>query len=111
MFDVILTKQAIKEMTTLPISLQAATMDVIQELSIHGNLLAEPEVKHIRNGLKELRAISKEGISRSFFFFTKGKQAYIIHIFQKKSERIPQQHLELALSRMKKLKQELAHEN
>lgn len=109
-FEVFLTKQAQKEFSTLPISLQAATADVITELKLYGNTLTEPEVKSFNNGLKELRAKSREGISRSFFFFIKEKRAYIVHIFQKKTQKTPKQHLELAFERMKKLKQELENE-
>lgn len=67
-------------------------------------------MKSFSNGLKELRAKSREGISRSFFFFMEGKRAYIVHIFQKKSQKTPKQNLELAIERMKKLKQELENE-
>ncbi|MEG9476216.1 type II toxin-antitoxin system RelE/ParE family toxin [Mannheimia indoligenes] len=88
-FEVSLTKQAQKEFLTLPISLQAATADVITELKLYGNTLTESEVKSFNNGLKELRAKSREGISRSFFFFMKGKRAYIVHIFQKKTQKTP----------------------
>ncbi|MEG9482701.1 type II toxin-antitoxin system RelE/ParE family toxin [Mannheimia bovis] len=109
-FDVFLTKHAHKEFLALPVSLQAATADVINELKLYGNTLTEPEVKSFKNGLKELRAKSREGISRSFFFFIKGKQAYIVHIFQKKSQKTPKQNLDLAIERMKKLKQELEND-
>lgn len=109
-FDVQLTKQAHKEFLELPILLQAATADVIQELKIHGDALREPEVKSMGNGLKELRAKSRSGISRSFFFFTQGKKAYIVHIFQKKTQKTPKQTLDLAFKRMNALKQELNNE-
>ncbi|HDL5698898.1 TPA: type II toxin-antitoxin system RelE/ParE family toxin [Mannheimia haemolytica] len=109
-FNVFLTKHAQKEFSALPVSLQAATADVITELRTYGNQLTEPEVKSLQSGLKELRAKSREGISLSFFFFMAGKQAYIVHIFQKKSQKIPKQNLELALERMKKLKQELEND-
>lgn len=109
-FDVFLTKHAHKEFLALPVSLQAATADVINELKLYGNTLTEPEVKSFKNGLKELRAKSREGISRSFFFFIKGKQAYIVHIFQKKSQKTPKQNLDLAIEQMKKLKQELEND-
>lgn len=106
-FEVHLTKQAKKELLNLPYSLQLATLDLIFDLKMFGNELTEPKAKSMGNGLKELRAISADGISRSFFFFTSGKKAYIVHIFQKKTQKTPKQHLDLALERMKRLKQEL----
>lgn len=59
----------------------------------------------------ELRATASDGISRSFFFFTEGKNAYIVHIFQKKTQKTPKHHLDLALERMKKLKFALQQES
>ncbi|MDD0823914.1 type II toxin-antitoxin system RelE/ParE family toxin [Mannheimia sp. AT1] len=62
--------------------------------------------KASKSGYRTFQCFSNK-ISRSFFFFMKGKQAYIVHIFQKKSQKTPKQNLELAMNRMKKLKQEL----
>lgn len=106
-FEVTLIKQARKELLDLPYSLRLATSDLILDLQTFGNELTEPKVKSIGNGLKELRAISADGISRSFFFFTSGKKAYVVHIFQKKTQKTPKRNLDLAIERMKKLKQEL----
>ncbi|MGR6981212.1 type II toxin-antitoxin system RelE/ParE family toxin [Testudinibacter sp. P27/CKL/0425] len=110
MFTVFLIKQAKKELADLPAQLRGATFQLIEALAQYGNELREPAVKTLGNGLKELRATSKDGISRSFFFFTKGKQAYIVHVMQKKTQKTPKQTLELAYSRMAKLQKELKNE-
>ncbi|NBI43841.1 type II toxin-antitoxin system RelE/ParE family toxin [[Haemophilus] felis] len=106
-FEVVLIKQAEKELFSLPALLQAKTLDLIDDLKMFGNELGEPQVKSMRNGLLELRATAPDGISRSFFFFTSGKKAYIVHIFQKKTQKTPKHNLDLALERMKKVKEEL----
>lgn len=106
-FEVVLIKQAEKELFSLPALLQAKTLDLIDDLKMFGNALGEPQVKSMRNGLLELRATAPDGISRSFFFFTSGKKAYIVHIFQKKTQKTPKHNLDLALERMKKVKEEL----
>ncbi|KAE9530374.1 MULTISPECIES: type II toxin-antitoxin system RelE/ParE family toxin [Testudinibacter] len=110
MFTVLLTRQAQKELTELPKLLQVATFQLIEALERSGNELREPVVRNLGNGLKELRATSKEGISRSFFFFTKGKNAYIVHIMQKKTQKTPKKTLELAYNRMDKLQKELKND-
>ncbi|MGR6982122.1 type II toxin-antitoxin system RelE/ParE family toxin [Testudinibacter sp. P27/CKL/0425] len=110
MFKILLTKQAEKELLSLPIALQAATLQAIEKLAKEGHLLREPDVKTLAKGLKELRVNSKEGISRSFFFFMRGKRAYIVHILQKKAQKTPQRILALAYSRMQKLQKELEND-
>lgn len=106
-FNVILTTKAQRELFALPYSLQLATSDLIDDLRMQGNELGEPKAKSMGKGLFELRAISPDGIARSFFFFTRGKNAYIVHIFQKKSQKTPKKNLEIAFERMKSLKQTL----
>ena len=63
-------------------------------------------MKFVTQGLQELRAISADGISRSFFFFSQGKQIYIVHIFQKKTQKTPKKEIEMAL----KIKEEYENE-
>lgn len=109
-FNVVLTTKARKEFFKLPESLQSKTLDLIEDLRIYGYELGEPKAKSVGNGLFELRAISIDGISRSFFFFTEGKNAYIVHIFQKKTQKTPKKNLALAINRMKQLKQMLKQE-
>lgn len=106
-FNVILTTKAQREFFKLPDTLQAKTLDLIEDLKIYGHELGEPKAKSMGKGLFELRAISPDGIARSFFFFTRGKNAYIVHIFQKKSSKTPKKNLEIAFERMKSLKQTL----
>ncbi|TYG33790.1 type II toxin-antitoxin system RelE/ParE family toxin [Lonepinella koalarum] len=110
MFDLVITKLALKELKKLPPNLQAATFKAIEELSLKGFELKEPKVRHIKDGLKELRVTSLEGISRSFFFFEKRQQIYVVHVLHKKTQKTPQQSIELSLSRMYEIKENLDEE-
>jgi len=45
-----------------------------------------------------------EGIGRGIFFYMTGRRIYILHMFVKKSDRIPQKELDIAKDRLKELK-------
>lgn len=106
-FTIHILKQANKAIQKMPVSLRNATLEEIKVLARLGNELKEPHVRDLGDGLKELKASSEAGISRSFFFFSIGKQIYIIHALHKKTQKTPKQDLDLAKSRMAQIKEEL----
>ena len=63
-----------------------------------------PHTKAIKDGLFELRIKSKEGIARVFYCTVIKKRIFILHIFIKKSQKIPKNELKLAMSRLKEVK-------
>ncbi|WP_439238682.1 type II toxin-antitoxin system RelE/ParE family toxin [Lonepinella sp. BR2919] len=107
MFTLHLIKQAQKEILKMPATLRESTFESLKQLELQGNQLKEPNVRDMGDGLKELRASSKEGISRSFFFFHIGKQIYVVHVLHKKTQKTPKQDLDLAKQRMKAIKEQL----
>ncbi|WP_439257197.1 MULTISPECIES: type II toxin-antitoxin system RelE/ParE family toxin [unclassified Lonepinella] len=84
MFNLHLIKQAQKEILKMPASLKDATFEALKQLERQGNQLKEPNVRDMGNGLKELRASSKDGISRSFFFFTLANKSMLFTHYIKK---------------------------
>ena len=54
-------------------------------------------VKHIKDGLFELRAEYNSNIYRVFFCFDKGEIVILFNGFQKKSQKTPQNEIEKAL--------------
>ena len=58
-------------------------------------------VKHIKDGLFELRVTFEGNIYRVFFIFDKGNIVVLLNGFQKKSQKTPQKEIEKAL-RIKK---------
>ncbi|MDH2926839.1 type II toxin-antitoxin system RelE/ParE family toxin [Lonepinella koalarum] len=100
MFELIVLRQAEKELDKLPDNLQAKTLNAMAELQKFGYELHEPVVRHIRDGLKELRVSATEGNSRSFFFFERDNKIIVVHVLQKKTQKTPQQSIDLALTRM-----------
>jgi phage-related protein len=65
-----------------------------------GANLGMPHTKPIENGLFELRVKSKEGIARVFFCVKVGKQIIMLHVFIKKTQKIPKKELVIAKKRM-----------
>jgi phage-related protein len=62
-----------------------------------------PHIAH-GGGLFEIRAKGREGIGRSLFCSVEGPEIVILHSFIKKTNKTPKHDLDLALKRMKELK-------
>lgn len=110
-FTVHILAQTRKLIAKMPLSLQEKIYFDLDDLAVYGNQLQEPKVRDLGDSLKELRTRSKDGIARSFFFFHIGKQIYVIHAIQKKTQKTPKQDLDLAKERMKQLKNQLTEQN
>ncbi len=89
----------------LPDKLQAKMLRLFDLVEEHRAQLGEPHTKALSNGLFELRAKALEGIARSIFCYVDGK-IIVLHVFVKKTQKTPKKELELAISRMKEVKNE-----
>lgn len=66
-----------------------------------GPYIREPYAKKLQPNLYELRIKGSESIR---IFYTKVEEKYIlVHAFKKKSQKIPQNELKIALDRIKKM--------
>ena len=65
-------------------------------------LVPEKYLKHIDNGIYEIRISSGKNIYRIFCFFDEGQLVVLLNVFQKKTQKTPQQEIEKA----KKLKKQ-----
>ena len=74
--------------------------DLMQEL---GANLGMPHTKALQNGLFELRIKAKEGIARTFYCTKVGKKIIVLHVFIKKTQKIPTQELKIAIERLKEV--------
>jgi len=68
----------------------------IRLLREKGNLLREPHLKYLRDGIFELRAQVGTDISRVLYFFFIGNRAIITNGFIKKTQESPPVEIELA---------------
>lgn len=84
----------------------------IELLSLYGNFLREPQSKYIRNGIYELRTKQGSDISRILYFFFVGKKIILTNGFMKKTQKLPERELKLAIKYKEEfIKRGKYHEN
>lgn len=83
----------------LPQPLRMKVVSNIDLIAANGPNLREPISKKINEKIYELR-IQGENSIRIFYAFQKEKY-YLLHIFRKKSQKLPRQEIETALDRLK----------
>jgi len=88
----------------LPDGLLARYLRLADLMIEFGPNLGLPHTKAIKGGLFELRVKSKEGIARVFYCTILRNKIYMLHIFIKKSQKIPKKELKIAFSRLKEVK-------
>ena len=89
----------------LPEGLLARYLRLTDLMIEFGPNLGMPHTKPIQDGLFELRIKSKEGIARIFYCTIINKRIKMLHLFIKKSQKIPPKELKIALSRLKEVKE------
>jgi phage-related protein len=70
----------------------------------HGPDIGMPFTKAMGKGLFEMRAKGQAGIARGLFCTISGNTIVILHVFVKKTEATPKKELDLAIKRMKEVK-------
>ncbi|MEA3330631.1 MAG: type II toxin-antitoxin system RelE/ParE family toxin [Campylobacterota bacterium] len=90
---------------SLPDGLLARYLRLTDIMIIHGSNLGLPHTKALSNGLFELRLKSKEGIGRVFYCTKVGKNIIMLHSFIKKSQKIPKNEMDIALKRLREVKE------
>lgn len=75
-------------------------------MELFGSNLGQPHTKAFGDGLFELRVKSAEGIGRVFYCAVIGKKIFMLHSFIKKTQKIPHKEMEIAIARMKEIKNE-----
>lgn len=93
------------EIEALPPALQARLlrlMEMVENVGLEN--LHEPHAKHIEGKLWELRAKASEGIARGLYVTLTGRRVVILHVFVKKSQKMPRNALNTARERMKQVK-------
>jgi len=68
-----------------------------------GSNLGMPHTRFLEDGLIELRIKSNEGIARVFYCTIVRKRIVMLHLFIKKSTKIPKKEIQIAKTRMSKV--------
>lgn len=96
--------QVDREIAALPIGLQARLVRLMEMIENVGlERMREPHVKHVEGKLWELRAAAAEGIARGFYVTAVGRRVIVLHVFVKKTQKIPQSALETARRRLREM--------
>jgi phage-related protein len=93
------------EIEDLPLSLQARLirlMEMVEQVGLEQ--IHEPHVKHIEGKIWELRAKASEGVARGLYVTRTGRRVVVLHVFVKKSQKMPRSALDIARERMKTVK-------
>jgi len=78
---------------------RAKILKYIEFLREHKGVLDEPNTKHIRDKIRELRIDFGRKRHRIFFFTFVGKNIVLLHAFQKHAAQTPEREILKALSR------------
>lgn len=92
------------EIRRLPPGLRSNLIRLMETIENVGlEKLREPQVKHLTGKLWELRIRGAEGIARGIYITVTGRKIIILHVFVKKTQKIPTKAFALAHERMKKV--------
>jgi len=84
------------EIESLPPRLQARLVRLLEAVeSIGLENMREPHVKHVEGKLWELRAKASEGIARGLYVTLTGRRVVVLHVFVKKTQKLPDTALAL----------------
>lgn len=67
--------------------------------------MREPQVKHFDGKLWEMRMSGRDGIARSIYVAASGQRVIVLRTFVKKTEQTPRREIEIALARMKEIRE------
>ncbi|MEP7363947.1 MAG: type II toxin-antitoxin system RelE/ParE family toxin [Acidobacteriota bacterium] len=92
------------ELEDLPADMRARfhfVSKLIEEFGLER--VKEPHVKHLREGLWEMRMHGKDGISRALCVTAIGRRVVVVPVFIKKTPKTPGREIQLALRRAKEI--------
>ena len=100
----ILNQTVREELESLPADMRAKLDHIVRLIQEFGlNQVHEPYVKPIRDKLWEMRLTGRDGIARALYVTAKDRRIVVLHVFHKKTRKIPRTAVETALSRMKEV--------
>ena len=93
-----------QEIMSLPKTLAAKYAGLTKLMLEFGSNLGLPYTQSMGGGLFELRLKGQEGIDRVLYCVLINKEIVMLHNFIKKTDKPPQKELEIAIKRMKEIK-------
>jgi phage-related protein len=94
------------EIKALPDDMQARLIRIVEMMGHFGlAALREPHVKHLTGKLWEIRLSGRSGIGRVLYVAALGQRIVLLRAFLKKTQKTPSREIEVALARMKEIKE------
>lgn len=94
-----------EEVAALPADMRARLVrltELIEQIGFEA--LPRDSVKHLEDGLWELRMTGRDGISRAIYVTATGRRMVILRVFIKKTQKTPPRELEVARRRAKEMR-------
>lgn len=92
------TRPAEEFILSQDMKMQAKLFRLLELLELKGNELREPYSKALTDGIFEIRAIQGNNITRVLYFFVVGKKIILTNGFVKKTQKTPDNEIDLAQS-------------
>lgn len=102
--DIVILPQCKKEIDEFPLRVREELLDAISDLRA-GVILSMPVSRKMMGmgaGVFELRFKERSGIYRIIYYVKKGDAIFLIHGFQKKTNKTPQKNIEVSVQRIKR---------
>jgi phage-related protein len=94
------------EVMALPLDMSARFTRIADKIISQGlHALREPYVKHLTGKLWEMRLTGRDGIARSIYVAASGQRVVVLRTFVKKTQKTPPREIEIALARLKEMKE------
>ena len=94
-----------QDILRFPSGIRARYFLLTDRMEKFGPNLGMPHTRAMGDGLFELRLRAKEGIARVFFCTIVDRKIVMLHSFVKKSQKTPKRDLNIAIQRMREIKQ------
>jgi phage-related protein len=100
----ILDHRVAKELDALASDVRQRFARIVEMIEQHGmTAMREPYVKHLEGKLWEMRMKGKDGIARAIYVTARGERVVVVHAFVKKTQKTPQDALDVARKRAKEV--------
>lgn len=90
------TRPAEEFILSQDVKMRVKLFRLLELLELKGNELREPYSKSLSDGIFEIRAIQGNNITRVLYFFVAGKKIILTNGFVKKTQKTPDNKIELA---------------
>jgi len=100
-----LNETVAQEIEALPLDMQARFVRLAERIAQVGlERLGQPEVRHLKDKLWEMRLKGRDGIARALYVTVVGQRVVVVRVFIKKTRKTPKAEIELALRRAKEIR-------